>query len=169
MVANIAFIVSDSGVLTAEDGTAMMNALIATDEKGDTTMKMIVEELNKNVRFAIISEQLTELAVHALLANSGIDGDAAETVTEITNTLNDIIAIDKASYATEEEYRAAVSSKIDETLKAEGIPLEEEELAMVTEYITTELDGKEEISSADIAAFMAEYYNIYAGTVAPAA
>ena len=169
MVVNIAFIVSDSGILKAEGGEGMMNALLSTDASGATTMKRITGELSKNSRFAVISEQLTELAVHALLANSGIEGDAAETVTEITDTLNEIIAIDKESYATEEEYRAEVSSKIDETLRAEGIPLDEEQLEMVTDFVATELEGKEELTEADLAEFIAEYYNAYASGEMPVA
>ena len=159
---NILFIVSDSGVFGAE-GQGIFDALMLTDENGHSTVTRICKELGRNERFAPIADTLAEMAVQILLDNAGVDGDAKQTVEEITGTLNEVLAIDKSSYETEEEYRAEVSSKIDETLQAEGIPLEEDQLAAVTDYVTTEFEGKEEITEHDIADFMAKYYDVYAG------
>jgi hypothetical protein len=97
-----------------------------------------------------------------MLLSDSENGFTQETVDSVKNGLNDVYSIDKDSYATEEEYKAAVSLSLEETLNKNGIGLSEEELSELTDTVVDtmgEHDG--EISDAELVEFMTRYYNVY--------
>ena len=159
--ASIYFILTDVGVFSSENSDDLMEKFMQKDESGKNAVERISEALNSNPRFSAVALSLTDLAVHLVLENSGVDPEVMNTVEDIKGTLNDIVSINKSDYATEEEYKADVSDKIDSTLTENGIPLDEEQLSVVTDFVCEELEGKEEITEADLVDFMAKYYSVY--------
>ena len=101
------------------------------------------------------------MSMELLLNDKGLDADAEEVVSDLTNDMNEIIAIKKEDFETEEEYRAEVSTSIDAALADKGIPLEEEQLEQITDFVITEFEGKEEIKEEEFADFMTKYYDLY--------
>lgn len=158
---DVYFIVSDSGILSSGAELDPLDLLSQKDENGRNIINRIIDTVESNARFNGVMASLSDMAVHVLLENSGLSPEVAETVDSIKNTLNDVIAIDKDSYATEEEYKEAVSDKIGGVLEEYSIPLEKEQLDVVTDFVCTELEGKEEITETDLAEFMAKYYEVY--------
>ena len=121
----------------------------------------IIDTVESNARFNGVMASLSDMAVHVLLENSGLSPEVAETVDSIKNTLNDVLTVNKDDYATEEEYKEVVSEKIGGVLEEYSIPLEKEQLDVVTDFVCAELEGKEEITDTDLAEFMAKYYEVY--------
>lgn len=163
----IYFLLSDSGALKAiggeeADGMALVNSLAKLDENGKSTLGSICTELKRNVRTAPIATKLNNFAMSALLSGAGItDPDVAERVEDVKNDLNEVIAMNKDDYANEEEYKEAVSTKINDTLVKNEIEITEEQLDMVSDFVIEEFDEVDEITDAEIADFMAKYYDVY--------
>ena len=158
------FLLSDESVLkTAADGGDIVNALLEVDENGSSVFSRLIDVISKNERMTGVVNTLVEISVRLLLEQSGFDGDALETIENVKNGLNEILAIDRDAYSTEEEYREAVSESLDATLRDNGIGLEGEQLKAVSDFVIDEFGGVENISDAEIAEFMAKYYDIYAG------
>ena len=157
------YILTDIGVFSSESSENLMDKFMQKDSEGKNAIEKISAALKSNDRFITVALSITDLAVNLVLENAGIDPEVMNTVEDIKGTLNDIVSINKNDYETEEEYKAEVSSKIDTTLTENGIPLDEEQLSMVTDFVCTELEGKEEITEADLVDFMAKYYSVYVG------
>ena len=164
MYADVCYFLSCEGVFTAEDTTTIFTSFLNMDENGESAFKRLCVLLESNPRFAHMSPTLSELAMRMLLENSGIDQDAQETLNEVKDTVNDVLNIDKESFETEEEYKEAVNTEVSETLANNGIDLEPDQIDQITDYIIQqkEENGKTEFTDADMADFMAKYYDIYA-------
>lgn len=163
----IYFLLSDSGALKAiggenADGMALVNSLAKLDENGKSTLGSICYQLKLNVRTAPIATKLNNFAMSALMTSVGItDPDVAQRVEDVKNDLNEVIAMNKEDYATQEEYKEAVSTKINDTLVKNDIEITEEQLDMVSDFVIEEFDEIDEITDAEIADFMAKYYDVY--------
>ena len=160
------FLLSDSGTLLAlgddSDGMALVNALAKIDENGKSTLGSICTELKNNVRTAPIATELNNLAMKALLTSVGVsDPNVQERVEEVKSDLNEVIAMDREDYETEEEYKEAVSNKISDTLAKNEIDITDEQLSQVSDFVIEEFENVDEISDAEIADFMAKYYDVY--------
>ena len=162
-ILQIYYDISDAGVLASMElkDKTMFEAFVAQDESGNSLVSLICSHLNENPRFNVVSTSLSDFAMEMLFNHLDVDGTVAETVTEVKGSLNEIVKLDKDSYETEEEYKADVSLKIDDTLKNNGIELESDQLAEITDYVINEFEGKEEITDMDMALFMSKYYDIY--------
>ena len=110
-----------------------------------------------------LSHKLTELSMSLLLAGRGQDMEkTAEAMNDVAETLESVIAIDKESFATEEEYKTAVNDSLGTTLEEHGIELTDEQLSELSDHVIEDFGGKESITEADLADFMVKYYDINA-------
>ncbi len=130
---------------------------------GTTLFGRMSREFEKNPRMAGLSHKLTELSMSLLLAGRGQDMEkTSEAINDVTETLESVIAIDKESYETEEEYKSAVNESLGTTLEEHGIELTEEQLSELSDHVIEDFVGKENITEADLADFMIKYYDINA-------
>ncbi len=130
---------------------------------GTTLFGRMSREFEKNPRMAGLSHELTKLSMSLLLA--GRDQDMSKTeeaMNDVTETLESVIAIEKETFETEEEYKAAVNESLGMTLEEHGIELTDEQLAELSDHVIEDFSGKESITEADIADFMIKYYDINA-------
>ncbi|MBP3308592.1 MAG: hypothetical protein J6L90_04035 [Clostridia bacterium] len=130
---------------------------------GTTLFGRMSREFDKNPRMSGLSHKLTELSMSLLLAGRGQDMEkTAEAMNDVAETLESVIAIDKESFATEEEYKTAVNDSLGTTLEEHGIELTDEQLAELSDHVIEDFGGKESITEADLADFMVKYYDINA-------
>ena len=158
---NVYYIISDSGLLKADAADGMFVSITTVDSNTISVLSQVTDELNSNPRFRPVAKELSKMSMELLLNDKGLDADAEEVVSDLTNDMNEIIAIKKEDFETEEEYRAEVSTSIDAALADKGIPLEEEQLEQITDFVITEFEGKEEIKEEEFADFMTKYYDLY--------
>ena len=162
---NVYYLLSDGGVLTAanEEGSEVFSLFTQVDASGKTLMSRLNDELVKNPRTHVLCTDMADVAMALLLTNSGMSETITpETLDNVKGSLNDVIAMDKDAYETEEEYKAAVSNTIGTTLDECHIALEPEQLDIVTDYVIQEFEGKEEVTDEDMVNFMSQYYDAYA-------
>lgn len=162
--ADVYYLMATEGVFGSEDINIMFTAFLNLDENGVSAFSRLCNLLEKNPRYAHMSPTLSNIAMDMLLKNSGIDEDTMETITEVKDTVNNVLNIDKDSFETPEEYKEAVNDEVSQTLTNNGIELEPEQVDQITDYIIDQKEnlGKTEFTDADMADFMAQYYDIYA-------
>ena len=163
-IADVYYLLSDENVMNAPEPEEIFTSFMTTDENGNTAFDRLAKILNANPRFANLDDMLTTIAMDMLLQNSGVDKEVVETVEEVKTTINNVLNIDQSNYETVEEYKEAVNTEVAETLENNGIALSPEQVDQLSDYIIKEKEenGKTEFTDADMAKFMAEYYNIYA-------
>ena len=166
--ADVYYLLATEGVFKSSDTNEIFTKFLNTDENGNSAFKRLCVLLEGNPRYAHMSPTLSTVAMDMLLQNSGVDKDTVETLEEVKDTVNDVLLIEKDNFETEEEYKEAVNTEVNKTLEDNGIQLAPEELDQLTDYIIQQKEeGKTEFTDADMADFMAKYYDIYAngGTI----
>ena len=165
-LAKIYYLFSDEGMLQAESVTSVFASFLVSDAEGTSAFKRMVNILRENPRFENTAEVCTKVAMDLLLQNSGAgtgDGDSnvAETITNVKNGINDVVALDKNNFETEEEYKAEVNKGITNTLEENGISLSDQKIDELTDYVIENYGDKQEISDEEFLDFMTKYYDTY--------
>ncbi len=169
---NIYFIFNDSGALAligqSENLTEdMFKALLEkSSESEDSTVSLICKEFDKNPRFVHVSKNLSDMAMELIIKNSELpgasDADVAETLESVKTGINDVIKMDKGDFETEEEYKAAVSENIGNTLLDNGISVTPEQADILADKIIEDFgDKNDEMTDLEFAEFLGKYYDTY--------
>jgi uncharacterized membrane protein required for colicin V production len=157
------FLLSDAGVLAAaaENPESLLDKFLECNDEGDSLLSALLDTVSENPRMQPLVNQMSTVAVSMLMNNSEIDKETAEVIESVKGGLVDALSIDKNAYATEDEYKAAVSDTIGAALAENGIELTDDNLSQVSDFVLDEFEGKTEITDADLAEFMAKYYDVY--------
>ena len=163
-ILKVYFILSDHGVMASMEGGGseeLLDSLIKTDQDGNTAVSLIISEFEKNPRMSFMVSNLAKLSISIMADSMGLDADAQETYEEVKSDLKGALELNSSDFDSEEEYKAAVSNKVDEALKKQEIELGEEKIAGITDYIAENYSDTEEISDADIDSTLLSYYDAY--------
>nr|MBE6544979.1 hypothetical protein [Oscillospiraceae bacterium] len=156
------FTVSDSGVLTAaQEGGDIMALLQEQREQGDDSISKLITILQSNSRTAPMVKALTEALISSLSSGVELEGGVSVTYDELKGSMNDVLAVKPDSYATEEEYKEALSDTLDSTLRNYGIELESEIVDSIADYIDTEYSEILEFSDEEFNDVLLHYYDAY--------
>ena len=161
------FILSDEGVLATfgTDSNAMLTALTTADSEGITPVTKVIDEIKKNERTKPLISVITKISLSVMKEQIGLPEDADQIYESVKGGLNETLKIDRESFAEGEagdaEYKAAVSTSIDETLKANDIVLEPEIVDTMADYVTENFADKEEITDDEINDIILSYYDAY--------
>lgn len=156
------FTIADSGVLSAAlDGEDLMELLQERRKEGDDTVKNIVDILQANDRTAPLVTSLTEALIATLSTNIDLGGDVTVTYDEIKTGMNDVLAVKKDHYDSEEEYKEVLTGTLDTTLRDHGIELETEIVEDIADYIDTNYSDKQEFTDEEFNDVLLHYYDAY--------
>jgi len=163
-VCEVIFILSRDGVLAAfESGSNdMMAALTKRDENGVTTVKKVINTINKNERTKSLTAMLTNLSVSVMRDATGLDESTMATGESLKSSINaKTMKIKKSDYASEDEYVAAVSDSLDETLKENNISIEKSVVDNMAKYIADNYGDKDEISDEEANDILLYYFDAH--------
>ena len=140
----------------------MLTTLTKRDENGITTVKKVIDTINKNERTKPLTTMLTNLSVSVMRDATGLDESTLATGDNIKASINaKTMKLNKSDYASEEEYVAAVSDSLDETLKENNINLEKEVVDNMAKYISDNYGDKSEISDEEANDILLYYFDAY--------
>ena len=196
------FYLTNRGVLDAAMGEEtpdapkpdIMDVLFKTDDSnGKTTIDNAIAILDSNVRTKPIITSLVKISVayakESLKDSAGSldgapgleDADIEQIYEDVKAGVNEIVQIDRNQYATEEEYKGAVSSSVESFVVNNGFvdqaEIDENREEMneifneVSDHIIENFGGQTEVSDAQFIGVVLEYYNSYmsgSGSEAPA-
>lgn len=160
-ISSVYFILSDDGVLSAiesGDTDTMSDALIKRDANGDTVISKVIDTLKANSRTAELVTTLSKLSVSMLADQLHIDGVTTEVYDDVMESLDNVLAVDEADYATEEEYMAALTDTIDTALSDNGIVLKDEIVSEMATVVDAEKKKNPDMTTDDI---LLTYYDAY--------
>ncbi|MBE6532912.1 MAG: CvpA family protein [Ruminococcaceae bacterium] len=164
---DVYFILSDSGVLKAfgQEGQedAMRNAFILKDENGETTVNKVVNKLNQNEHMSPIVKAITDMSLIMLTNQLGVDANIAETYDSVKNGMQEVIAVDRDQYGSDEEYEEARNTKLNETLTENNINLSDEEVDGIGDYIDEHYGEDNELTDEEFNDIIFSYYDVYLG------
>ncbi len=163
-IRDVYFILSRNDVLLSFDSgsDALLEALTRRDAGGETTVRKIISTINQNERTRPLTTLMTQISISVISQQSSLGDDVIETYNNVIGDLNaDVISIDKAVYATEGEYVAAVSESLDGALKKNNINLESEIVNEMAQYISDHYSDKNEITQEEANEIILSYYEAY--------
>ncbi len=159
-VLDLYFMLSDRGVLVmSEDEEGDITDIILGKAEGDSSFIADLKTiLQANPRSAPITRAITET-----LLLSMVDTDTGEEVNydELKSDVTEVLQVKKDDYTDETEYKDALSSTLDTTLRDHGITLTDDELSEVTDYVDENYAGKESLTDEEFNDILFEYYDIY--------
>ena len=160
---NVYFILAEHGVvsLKATDGNAIADVLVKEID-GQNAIDRVVNELKSNPHTKHLVSALTKLSVTIMCDNLNLGEEAEQIYSEVKSGIADALSISKHQFATEEEYKEEVSQSLDNTLKSNGIEVEDEVLQEMTNYISDNSESLGGMTDEDIDAVILSYYSGYA-------
>lgn len=158
------YVLSDGGILSAFSSGSkdLIAERLIAKENDKTVLDRLIETLRANPRTSVVVDALAKLSVTIMSEQLGLGENADQLYEDVKAGINEVLAIDKNDYATEEEYKAAVSDSLDSTLKDNGIALETEIVDQMADYITENYADTSEITDEDINDAILSYYDAYA-------
>ncbi len=183
------FHLTNEGVLNAamgsEDPNAespdIMEVLFKTNANGKSTIDNAITILDSNPRTQPIITSLVKISV--AYAKESLNSSAGEGIPElegadidkiyedVKTAVNDIVKMDREQYASEEEYKSAVSASVESLVVNNGfieqseIDANREEMEEiffeVSDHIISNFEGQEEVSDAELISVILQYYNSY--------
>ncbi len=148
----------------------IMSMLGRKDEEGNTVISRAITLLQDNPRTAPIVTSLMKISLSMMVNTAGDEmaGDTGLTTEEIEEVydnvkqgLNDVVQIKKEDYASDEEYKDAVSASLDETFRANNIELDEDIIDVVADHVIENFGDVEEVTDEHIVEVILEYYDAY--------
>lgn len=159
-VLDLYFMLSDRGVLvmSEEEEGDITDIILGKAEDDSSLIAELKTILQANPRSAPITRAITET-----LLLSMVDTDTGEEVDydELKSDVTEVLKVNKEDYADEVEYKDALSSTLDTTLRDHGITLNDNELSEVTDYVDENYAGKESLTDEEFNDILFEYYDIY--------
>ena len=184
------FYLTNRGVLASATGGSgnpdaesedIMTVLFKTDDSnGKTTIDNAIAILDSNERTKPIISSLVKISVayakESLKNETGslpeIEGVEIEQIyDDVKAGINEIVQINPESYATEEEYKEAVSDSLESFVVNNGFVDQaeidanresmDEVFSVVSDHIIENFGGQTEVSDAELISVVLQYYNSY--------
>ena len=160
---DVYFILTDNEILIliSENNIDALKSKL-TEASGEVLLiDTIIDTLQENPRTAPLVTLFTKLSVSIMADSLGLDENAVEMYENIKDDFNDILAIDRESFATDEEYKAEVNTQVSAALESNGILLEDEIVTGMSDYIAENFTDLEEVTDEAVNDAILSYYSAY--------
>lgn len=160
---DVYFILTDNEILIliSENNIDALKGKL-TEASGEVLLiDTIIDTLQENPRTAPLVTLFTKLSVSIMADSLGLDENAVEMYENIKDDFNGILAIDRESFATDEEYKAEVNTQVSAALESNGILLEDEIVTGMSDYIAENFTDLEEVTDEAVNDAILSYYSAY--------
>ncbi|MBQ2875670.1 MAG: CvpA family protein [Clostridia bacterium] len=166
----ILYILSDGDVIAAFNGGVsteiMIDVLNTKYDEEHTIITKLITTIRENERTKPLIATLTKLSITIMAEDMGLGEEADALYDNVIDGLSGINDIDPDSYATPEEYTAAVSDSIKDTLTSNGITVEQEMIDSLADFAAQKHKADGDLSEDDVQDVILEYYAICANSTA---
>lgn len=160
---HVYFIMADNELLTlisANDVEGMKTKL--TEKVGDELIiDNIIGTLQENERTACLVTLFTKLSVSIMADSLGLDEDTMQLYEDLKGDLNGVLSLNRDSFDTDEEYKAEVNTQLSTALESNGILLEDDIVAGMTDYIAENYSDGATVTDEAINDAILSYYSAY--------
>jgi hypothetical protein len=161
-VLEVYFLLSDSEALTVmTSGGDVAVCLTKSYNEDDKYIDAIVDTLNANARTKPLTTAIAKLSITVMSSSLGLGEDAVEVYENLKSDINGCLAIDKEDFATDEEYKAELSSSINDALVENNITLEKDIVDSMADYVAENYSDKDSISEEEFNDILFSYYDAY--------
>ncbi len=166
-VVNVYYIMCDKGLLSAfneSNEEVLREMLTEKDELGNTVIDDILNELKANDRTKPIVRTFTKISLSLMHESMGLSGDTEQLYEESKDDIKAVISHSREDFETEEEYKAQVSTDLEQALQNNNLTVDDEVKQNMVDYIAENYGDKsaDEITDDDIDDAILSYYSAYA-------
>ena len=158
-VKDLYFALSDHGILVAltDSETDLMTLLGEHHDDGSSAVSSLVTILQSNPRTAPLVRAITDLLL-SNLTGGGVEGAPEVNYEELKTDVEKVLSVKEENYDSEEEYKEALSSVLDSTLKDHGIELEEEIVDGIADYVDENFSEVDTLTDEEFNGILLHYY-----------
>ena len=165
MIADIYLIMCDKGLLVAFDegnNEVLREMMTNKDKNGDTVVDVIISRLNASKRGKPIIHSFTKISLSLMQGSLGLDNDSAQLYEDVKGDIHVVLSHNKSDFATEEEYREAISADLDKAFADNDLEVAEDVKQSMLDYIEENYSDTSDITDDDINDAILSYYSSYA-------
>ncbi len=161
-IRDIYFALSDHGILVAmKDGESdLMTLLGEHHDDGSSAVSSLVTILQANPRTAPLVRAITDLLLSNLV-DSGTEGAPEVDYDELKSDVEKVLNVKQENYDSEEEYKEALCSVLNSTLKDHGIELEKEIVDEIADYVGENYSDVDSLTDEEFNSILLHYYEAY--------
>ena len=168
IILDVYFIMCDDGIIVAlkygqEDIVTDLFSDIKPD--GKTAIVHITDRLSESERSKVIVSSLTKISVSLIQGSLGLDEEQTQLYEDVKDGFREVLNHNKSDYATEEEYREAISNDFDKALEDNNITLSDDIKNDMLDYIEANYSETPEITDDDINSALLSYFASYGGNI----
>ena len=168
VILDVYFIMCDRHLFDSFDNgnhRDMRDLLTEKDENGVTNADAILGRLKEYDRALPIVTSFTKISLSVMHGNHDFQEGADALYETVKNDVTDALSHNRSDFATEEEYKAAVSTDIEEALANNNLTVSEEVKNNMVDYIADNYgDFEGEITDKEINDALLSYYQSYAAS-----
>lgn len=159
---DVYMLLSGEGVLSNLSGSSddVTKAFTRKDGEGETVINRVIATIQTNDHMKPLITMLTKLSLSVMMDDVGIE-KGEEVYDSINYGITTVLDIKKDDYATEEEYHAAVSSQLNETLVEHNINLASDIVDNMAKNIVDKYSDVEEVTDDIVNDVILSYYDSY--------
>ena len=145
----------------------MREMLTDKDEDGKTSSDVILARLREYDRATPIVTSFTKISLSVMHGSADFGQEAEELYEAVKEDVTSALTHNKSDFATEEEYREAVTNDLDKALLDNNIRVEDDVKQSMVDYIADNYgDHEGEITDKEINDALLSYYKAYADSLA---
>ena len=161
---DVYYLLSDEGIVSALENegseNAVRDAFLVRDENGATLVDRVTSVISANEHTKPMINAITEISLAVLSESLGLGGTTVK-YDDLKSSMNDVLAVDRENYATDEEYVSARNDTLNNTLVNNGITLDESIINDMGDYIDENYAGKSDLTDEEFNDIILSYYEIY--------
>lgn len=164
LVKDVYFILADEHILAnVTNSDALLEAMTRRGEDGKTAVQKVVDHIKSNERTAALVTTLTKLSITMLTEQLGnSEFEATVTYDNLKESMNEVLAVDRENYETEEEYKEVLTNTLDEKLKENNINIEKEIVENIADYVDENYSEKyENLTDEEFNDILLSYFDAY--------
>ena len=160
---HVYFILADNELLIyiSENNTEGMKSKLTERIEDELIVDNLIDTLQQNERTAPLVTLFTKLSVSIMADQLGLDEDTIQLYEGLKDDVNGVLALNRSDFDTEEEYKAEVNTQLSAALESNGILLEDDIVAGMTDYVAENYSEHTEITDEMVNDAILSYYSSY--------
>lgn len=164
IIKDLLIFMSENHIMSAvANGEDLMAVFTAKNPKTDApVIHGLIELLKSSDRTKHIVTSITKLSLSILTDNLTADSEQlAVTYENVKNDVSAILSTKQSDYVNKKAYLIALTNRLDEGLKNNGIALEKNVVRSIAEYVDENLSGKTELTEEEFNDVILSYYSAH--------
>ena len=164
LIKDLLVFMSKNHIMSAmSNGEDLMSVLTAKNPETDApVINGLIQLMKSNERTKHMGTSIPKLSLSLLTNNLTADSEQlATTYANVKDDVNAVLSTKESDYVNKEAYLRALTNRLDDGLKNNGINLDDSMVRSIAEYVDENLSGKTELTEEEFNDVILSYYSAH--------